>query len=165
MRGRAGPSRAWWGAGAALAGIVALAVFGPGEMWGDMWGGGAGQGIPAPVASAPVIAEAPPATPTPTPLLEPPKAPVLPDAVAAPADAYVGQWADAAGNRLNVTRTQPDRYALVLTGGGVVETYDGVLSDGRVHFVRGIDGDWLQARAGTADCLYLGTGETFCKAG
>jgi hypothetical protein len=159
MRDGAGPSRAWWGAGAALAGIVALAVFGPS----GMWGGGATTPAPAPSASV----EAPPAV-APSeapPEIGPPKAPALPDAVAAPPDAYVGQWADAAGNRLTVARTAPDRYALVLTSGAAVETYDGVLSDGRVHFVRGIDGDWLQARKGDARCLYLGTGDSFCRTG
>ena len=55
MRGGAGPSRAWWGAGAALAGIVALAVFGPDGMWGG------GSTTPAatlstPAAAPPVVA-------------------------------------------------------------------------------------------------------------
>lgn len=162
MRSGAGPSRAWWGAGAALAGIVALAVLGPGATWDGMWGGSEGL-TPAP---APVAAPVPQPMPTEAAAeIGPPKAPPIPDAVAAPPDAYVGQWADNAGNRLTVTRTARDRYALTLTGGGVVEIYDGVLSDGRVHFVRGIDGDWLQARRGDARCLYLGSGESFCRAG
>lgn len=162
MRAGAGPSRAWWGAGAALAGIAVLALFGPG----GLWDGDRGAGTPVPATPAQVTAPAPVAAPTEAaPLLEPPKAPALPDAAPAPADAYVGQWADGAGNRLTVTRIQADRYALVLTGGGVVETYDGVLSDGRVHFVRGIDGDWLQARGEDRRCLYVGSGETFCRTG
>lgn len=159
MRGGAGPSRAWWGAGAALAGIIALAVFGTDGMWDG------GSITPVPTQSAPVGAPSAVAQTQAPPEIGPPKAPALPDAVAAAPDAYVGQWADAAGNRLTVTRTTPERYALVLTNGPAVETYDGVLSDGRVHFVRGIDGDWLQARKGDARCLYLGTGESFCRTG
>jgi hypothetical protein len=157
-------SRAWLGAGAALAGIVAIALFRPGGWWGSDTPGAS----PAPPAAGPALAGLPAPVPAATPLLEPPKAPPLPAAKAAPPDAYVGQWGDAAGNWLTVSRTAPDRYALVLAfaDGGGSESYDGIVSDGRVHFTRGIDGDWLQVRDGDRPCLYLGvSGEVYCRAG
>ncbi|WP_347302885.1 hypothetical protein V5740_12940 [Croceibacterium sp. TMG7-5b_MA50] len=156
--------RAWLGAGAALAGILAIALLRPGG-W---WAGDGGTATSAPSAVVPAPTGSPLPSPSATPLLEPPTAPTLPAAASAPPDAYVGQWGDAGGNRLTVRRTAPDRYALVLAyaGDGGSETYDGIVSDGRVHFTRGIDGDWLQVRAGDRPCLYLGiSGEVYCKAG
>ncbi len=151
-------SQTWWAAAAtAVAGIVVLAAVVPGDAPSDD-----GPGIVA--APAPVVAPVSAASATPTPpLLKPPAPPPVADAVAATADVFVGQWVDAAGQRLTVTQTLPDRYTLTLTTGDATESYDGVLRDGRVHFVRGIDGDWLQARAANRRCLYLGTGDLFCR--
>jgi len=102
-----------------------------------------------PAAAPPVIAE---------PLLTPPTPPSLPEAVAAAPDAFVGAWRAADGQRLHVTATGSDRYGVTVGG----EQYDGVLRDGRVHFPRGIDGEWLQATA-AGDCLLLGSGTRFCR--
>ncbi len=94
------------------------------------------------------------------PLLKPPTPPSLPGAVAAAPDAFIGDWAAVDGQRLGVVATAGGGYGVSIGD----ERYDGVLKDGRVHFPRGIDGEWLQATA-AGDCLLLGSGVRFCTVG
>lgn len=61
---------------------------------------------------------------------------------------------------MQVVATTSDGYGVSIGD----ESYDGVLKDGRIHFPRGIDGDWLQATE-AGDCLLLGSGVRFCTAG
>ncbi len=86
-----------------------------------------------------------------------PAPPELPDAVAAPPDAFMGDWRASDGQRLSVNTGGHGHYRVAVGG----EVYDGVLKDGRVHFALGIDGEWLQA-VGKAPCLYLGSGKRYC---
>ncbi|WP_322965427.1 hypothetical protein [Sphingomonas fuzhouensis] len=90
--------------------------------------------------------------------LEPPAPPVLPDAMPAAPDAFIGRWRADDGQLLVVNMHDHARYDIALGE----ERYDGVLKDGHIHFARGIDGDWLQT-ASHSPCLYLGTGMRFCR--
>ncbi len=109
-----------------------------------------------PPAAAPAAPPPPSPTITQEPLLAPPVAPVVADTVAAPGDTFVGEWRADDGQRLSVV-AQAGGYGVTLGD----ERYDAVVKDGRLHFPRGIDGDWLQAVA-SAPCLVLGSGTRFC---
>lgn len=67
-------------------------------------------------------------------------------------------WRTSRGERLQVIATGHGRYGVTLGE----ERYDGVLKEGRIHFARGIDGDWLQA-VDQEPCLVLGSGTRFCR--
>lgn len=102
--------------------------------------------------SAPVVAKA-------DPLLTPPVPPPLAGAVPASPDAFIGKWRTTDGQQLIVTVEGSGRYGITLGD----EEYDGVLKNGRIHFPRGIDGEWLQVTEGHGHCLHLGSGTAFCR--
>lgn len=118
---------------------------------------------PAPDEPSHGIVVVPPTAPPPA-IVAAPAPPAVRETVAAPPDAFVGNWRSPDDARLEIARAA-DRYQVKLTIDGTSEAYDGILQSGRVQIARGIDGQWIQALAGGGPpCLQLGNAQVFCRA-
>lgn len=155
MSAKASNRYAWPILGSAMLVIALMAWFAT-RFSDDPIDGGAGSVTVRPqphvTTPAPVVTRA-------EPLLTPPVPPPLAGAIAADPDAFIGKWRTTDGQQLVVTAQGNGRYRVVLGD----EEYDGVVKNGRVHFPRGIDGEWLQVTDKNDHCLHLGSGTAFCR--